>query len=378
MPHILSKLILSALSILTVLSGSFYAQSPSEKIDSRSYLEGAIISGIVKEPEYLWVSTYGQGIYRLSLKEEKWINFSTKSRNLENDFFFNIAVSKDYLWAGTTEGLFIYNKKNKKWSKKTFAQGGEFGNWIRALKFDPDKNVLWIGRFRNVTSLDVKKQIYTDYNRIQGNDQKSNNFKSISFDGDSVIWFGTESGVHKLLKKKNPQNAYSWLYIDNKGKNFNNEGDAVSITSILPDYKSVWFGTDEFITEEQPNFNVGGVFKFNRRSNWQKYHKGSGLTANGIYCLERTGNYIWTGVYSFDKNQKEEFGKGLFIINRMNGKVHPVDLNQINISSSTILVLFFDGKNIWIGTDSGLVKVRIENILAKWILKKEVPVIKKK
>ena len=34
------------------------------------------------------------------------------------------------------------------------------------------------------------------------NDEKTNNLNTIAFDGDSVVWFGVESGVHKYFTKK--------------------------------------------------------------------------------------------------------------------------------------------------------------------------------
>lgn len=58
------------------------------------------------------------------------------------------------------------------------------------------------------------------------------------------------------------------------------------------------------------------------------------------------------------------------LIDRNTLKVTPVDLNEIDISSSKITCLYFDGSNMWIGTDNGLSKVVIENPLARWTLKK--------
>jgi len=46
--------------------------------------------------------------------------------------------------------------------------------------------------------------------------------------------------------------------------------------------------------------------------------------------------------------------------------VYPVDLNEISIDSSTILSFLFDGTYMWIGTADGLVKLMIDNLLAKW------------
>ena len=361
MYNLICKKLLSIIIFFILISSSSFAQ-----IESEIFLKGATVTGIVEEEGYLWVATYGQGIYRYTYKDEKWINFSTKSGNLDNDLFYNIAVSKNFVWAGASEGLFIYTKKQDKWSKRKFALGGQFGNWIRSLKYDPDQNVLWIGRFRNITRLDVKRRRYNDISRLQGTDQKSNNIKAIELDGDSLVWFGTESGVHIYNKKKKYSDPSAWRYITNKKRAFNEEGFAVSVSNFLFEGERIWFATDEFVTKEQPQFNIGGIYIYDRKIKWDRISRGDGLAANGIYSLGKTGNHIWVGVYEFDQIEKAEYGKGLFIINRLTGKVSPVDLNQIKIVSSTILSFHFDSKYMWIGTGEGLVRVKMDNRLAEW------------
>ncbi len=349
------------LIILILFSFTCFAQDKSEV-----FLKGAAVTDIVEEDGFIWVATYGQGIYRYSKADSKWMNYSTKSGNLSDDLFYAIEVSKNYVWAASVEGLFTFTKKVGRWDKRKFAQGGEFGNWIRSLKYDESENVLWIGRFRNITRFDLRRRKYVDINRMQGTDQKSNTIKTISFDGDSLIWFGTESGVHIFNKKKKYTDPSAWRYLSNKNKGFKEEGNTVSVSSILFEGRNVWFGTDEFVTVEQPDFNVGGVYIFDRRFYWDRIYKRNGLGANGIYALCRVGNYIWVGVYEFDKQQKIEYGKGLYLINRITRQINEVDLNKLDITSSTILSFHFDGTYLWIGTEEGLVRLKIENELAEW------------
>jgi ligand-binding sensor domain-containing protein len=336
------------------------------QVKSEIFLKGAAITDIDEENGFLWVATYGQGIYRYSFADGKWVNYSTNTGSIDNDLFYAVEVSKNFVWAASVEGLYTFTKKAGRWNKRKFAQGGEFGNWIRSLRYDPEQNVLWIGRFRNITRFDLKTRKYDDINRVQGTDEKSNTIKSIELDGDSLIWFGTESGVHIYNKKKKYTDPSAWRYFTNKQKAFKDEGKTVSISSILFEGRNIWFGTDEFVTVDDPDFNLGGVYIFDRRINWDRIYKRDGLGGNGIYTLCKTGNYIWTGVYEFDKQQKVEYGKGLYLINRITRHVIPVDLNQLNITSSTILSFHFDRKNLWIGTSEGLVKLKIENKLAEW------------
>jgi len=344
----------------------FCSLSIFPQVESQLYLENAVIESIKGDSNFIWVATYGQGIFRYSKKEDKWFNYSTKKENLENDLFYNLAVSKDYVWAGSGDGLFIFDKKKEQWRKRKFAQGGEMGNWIRSLCFDPSQNVLWIGRFKNLTRLEVAKQKFSDYDLTTNNDSKTNIIISIKLDGDSLLWVGSESGVHIYNKNEDIDDKKSWDFLTNKKGGFAEDGDAVSVHDMLFDDKYIWFATDEFVTHLQPKFNIGGIYVFNRKFKWDRISEEDGLPGNGIYCLERTGNYIWSGVYSFDRKNKKEYGKGLVYINRFNNKVHTVDLNALNINTSLILSLYFDGEDLWIGSDKGLVRLKFYNSLASW------------
>ncbi len=362
-----------------------YLSAPSSfsQDEIKGYLDGASITEIRSEPGYIWVATYGQGIYRYSVEDDEWMNFSTREGNLNNDLYFNIAVSKDYVWAGAADGLFIYNKKKDQWTNKKFAFGGEMGNWIRSLCYDPDENVLWIGRFKNLTQLDVKRQKFTDYDKTIKGDTKTNNFTSIALDGDSLVWFGTEGGVHKYYKHRNIKSNSAWDFYNNKDGKFLEEGSSVSVSDVMFDNKYVWFATDEFVTKEQPEFNLGGIYVFDRNRRWLRISKKDGLPANGVYCLERTGNTIWASVYQFSRDDRAEYGHGIALINRITGVVKDLDLDKAKIMTSTILSLLFDGADLWIGTDDGLFRVRIDNPLAHWNGRKkpgqqEKPAIRKK
>jgi ligand-binding sensor domain-containing protein len=365
------KFLFSACIIVFALSSSSLSQNSSEIV-----IENVSVTSIRDEQNFLWIATYGQGIYKYSKKDDKWTNYSTSNNALDNDLFSCLAVSDDYVWAGSIEGLFTYDKKRNSWRKRKFAVGGEMGNWIRSLCYDKKENTLWIGRFKNLTKLDVKRQKFTEYDLTKNNDPKTNTIKSIKSDGDSLMWFGSESGVH-VYNKQVKDSASAWRFINNK-RGFNAEGDAVSVSDFLFEGDNVWFATDEFVTQQQPNFNMGGIYKYNRKLKWERISKQDGLPGNGIYCLEKTGNKIWVAVYAFDKKNKKEYGKGFVIIDRVSGKIANIDLNQTKISSSLVQTFHFDGNEMWVGTDKGLYKFGVTNPLAKWNGKKETPKTNKK
>ena len=349
---------------ITILSLLFFSTNISSQTNARKFLDGANITAIIRVDNKLWVSTYGEGIYYYSFKNLKWTNFSTKNKNLNNNFFYSLAVSKKYVWAGTTDGLFIYNKRKMRWTKRKFAKGGKLGNWIRSLYYDKSNNTLWIGRFKNLTLYDVKKRKYQDFDLKKNNDPKTNNFKTIKVDGDSLIWFGTEAGVHIYNKKLSLQNSNAWSFIGNKGNGFNGDGEAVSVSDILLDGKYVWFATDEFVTSKKPKFNVGGIYKFDRKFNWERISKRDGIADNGVFALAKTGNKIWVGIYSFYTREKKELGRGLFIIDKRTKKVKRLAFDNVDLFSTKVQALYFDGTSMWIGTDNGLLMVHLDNPLA--------------
>ncbi len=339
---------------------------PQSSIPSHNFFDGAIIAEVTGTGDYIWVATYGRGIYSYSKKNGTWKTYSSKEGNLENDFFYTIAASDEFVWAGTTDGLFIYDIKKNQWRKRKFSLGGELGNWIRALHYDSKTSMLYIGRFKNLTRLDVKRNRFTDRDLTTGKDPKTNTIKSIRIDNNNTVWIGTEAGVHVYNKKLNFDNAKAWRFIDNKQNAFNGDGDAISIADILFESNNVWFGVDEFVTYERPLFNVGGVYRYNNNNKWDRFDERFGLQGNGIFCLEMTGNIIWAGVYTFDKNQKKETGKGIALIDRTTGFARQANLEEFGIRSNYITTLHYDGQNIWIGTDKGLWVVQVTNPLAVW------------
>jgi ligand-binding sensor domain-containing protein len=218
--------------------------------------------------------------------------------------------------------------------------------------------------------LDVARQRFDDFDLTLGNDPKTNTFKVIKLEGNKYVWFGTEAGAHRYEKSKSLNDKSSLQFFSNKNAGFKGAGEFVSVTDMIFDANHIWFGTDEFVSKENPDFNLGGIYKFNRRATWEKIDQMNGLAGNGVYALERSGNYIWAGIYMFNKKEKKEYGRGLALIERNSNKVIKINLDDIRLASNSILSIYFDGDSIWIGTDNGLWRVAIMNPLAKWTGKK--------
>ena len=115
------------------------------------FLQGKKVTDIKNDGVDIWVTTEGDGIYKYVKWKNEWINFSSTNNKIKQDFFYCIEIGPRYVWAGSADGLYTYDKKRGRWNRKSFSLGGQFGNWIRSLKYDKTENTLWIGRFRYLT-----------------------------------------------------------------------------------------------------------------------------------------------------------------------------------------------------------------------------------
>lgn len=346
-------------SLLILFTSTFFAQ---ENRDLEFYLDKAQVMDITSDGYTLWFATNGNGIFQYFPSSGKWNQFSTQNGNISLDLFYCIAANSNFVWAGSTDGLFILDRKTGNWTKRKFSLGGQLANWIRSIAFDEEENVVWIGRFKYLTKYDLATKKYTDYDLTIRNSEKTNTIKSIRVE-KNYVWFGTEAGVHRYDKSKNLDDKDSRKFYDIRNNSFNGEGEQVSINTILTEREYIWFGLDEFVTPERPDFNVGGLYRFDYKTEWLGLDASKGLPGNGVYDLERTGNYIWASLYQFGSSTKETFGRGLVLINRVNNQIIPIRDDRI---PRTIYSIYFDGVNLWLGTENGLIKVNFFNKLAQW------------
>lgn len=357
--------------LLVIICLCYLVINAQENPKIESFLEGAIISEISGDEDEIWVATYGRGMYHYSIPEDKWQSYSTSKGNLQQDFFYCVTFNDDFVWGGSSDGLFTYDRKRDSWRKRKFGMGGELGNWIRSIEYDKNMNSVWIGRFKYLTRLDITKQRFFDYDLTVGGNVKTNNIKYIKLDGDSLVWFASEVGVHKYDKSKDIEDKSSLQFFDNKNNRFNEEGDAITISDMICESENIWFGLDEFVTVQRPEFNIGGIYDYNRKVSWERFDTHSGLPGNGIFCMAKTGNTLWASTYEFNRNKKEQIGKGIALINRITKEISVITKDELNLRSDKILSMYFDGTNMWLGTDSGLLRVRLVNELAFWKAEKK-------
>ncbi|MBN1638963.1 MAG: hypothetical protein JW866_08350 [Ignavibacteriales bacterium] len=332
-------------------------------VNIEKHLDNVVVYKIFDDGEFIWAAGYGSGIFRYSKKNNSWTEYNSSNSGIKNDFVYCITANEQYVWAGSIDGLFILDKKTNKWTSRKFSAGGQLGNWIRSVAYDKYANAVWIGRFMNLTKYDIKTKKYIDYDLTVGGNEKTNTIATVFVQDENFVWFGTEAGLHKYDKRKDIKAKNAITFYNTKSNHFNGEGDFVSISAMLFERNYVWIGVDEFITPQKKNYNVGGLYQFDNKNNWRRFDKVNGFPANGIYCIERTGNYLWVALYQFGIDTKEIYGKGLVLINRITYKVQTIDNENI---PSTINNMYYDGQKMWLCSDKGILTIELYNPIATW------------
>lgn len=333
---------------------------------------GAKVTAFVKDGSNFWLATYGNGIFRYDTKSNELISLNEEEGGPKDRLIDCIEVNDDFVWAGTSDGLLIYDKEKERWKKRKFGEGGEYGNWIRGLKYDKSTGLLWIGRFINMTILNVKRQKYEDYNLTRGDESSTNNVKKFFIEEDRYVWIVTEGGMYKYDKTFGDFELSKCEFISNKDGAFRSEGMKVSVNSILFDKEYIWFGNQDFRSPEMPDYNVGGVYRFNRMAKWDKVDSRSGLRGDGVYSMMRIGNTVWAATYEFDKEMKKEYGRGVTIIDRNTAKVITSNPKDLNIPVNQFYAMEFDQRYIWLASEDGLWRIDVSTPLASWGGKKKV------
>lgn len=328
--------------------------------------EGAKITGFVREGENIWISTYGNGIFYYDAASNNLVSMNEDEKGVKDRLIYCIEANENYVWAGTSDGLLIYEKSKRTWKKRKFAEGGEYGNWIRGLKYDKSTGLLWIGRFINLSILNVKKQKYDDFSLARDEETSTNNVKGFFIEEDRYVWIVTEGGLYKFDKANGEFSPGLCQFITNKDGYFRSEGMRVSVNSIVFDKEYIWFGNQDRRSAEFPDFNIGGIYRYNRKAKWDKIDSRTGLRGNGVYSLLRIGNTIWAGTYEYDTEKKIEYGRGVTIIDRNSAKILAANPSDLNIPVNDIYQMEYDHGFVWLASNNGLWRIDLSNPLGKW------------
>jgi len=190
----------------------------NEKIETKHYsllknVQTLAYGFAEDEQKNLWIGTYGQGLFKL--KNDSIFNIS-KQLKLPEENFFSLRYINNLIFAGTLNGLIIYNTKTNAYKYIT-EQDGLNSDLVYSIEFTNDKNNLWIGTNQGINKLNLKKYLSENvidiisYGKKEGFVGVECNSNGIWEDNDNTLWFGTVSGVVRHqpfnLKENNVQNS---------------------------------------------------------------------------------------------------------------------------------------------------------------------------
>ena len=188
----------------------------------------------------LWLGSLQNGIYLVDKNKNfrliKRIHIDNPDAGdlHSNRFSYLLRDSKDRIWAGTYNGLHLFNPKDTTFNlfEHQFETEGEFtGNIITCLDEDQKGN-LWIGTPNGLNKLSQIEENQYKIDYYTENDGLASNFiKGISHDLNGNIWISTNVGISKLEVSE----EYRIVNFDEsdgvKGKNFT-EADVWNVTFL--------------------------------------------------------------------------------------------------------------------------------------------------
>jgi ligand-binding sensor domain-containing protein len=265
----------------------------------------------------------------------RWENFTT-ANGLPDDHVFSVCVDGNRVWAGTENGLALY--ENGKW----ITYGKKDGLAHRAVLFiSPDKRTgdVWIATMGGLSRFSAGRfDTFTQLNSGLPNDV----VYGVSVLGD-YVWTATAAGAGRLNTRTNQWSLFNerntpmyeiWTYAVNAG--------------VDKTYYAVW---------------GGGVLEYDAKTErWKDYNDPDGETELVLYKDQGLIHEITTSV-SYAEKDKILWVATYFGASRYDGRNWKNFLEKDSGLPSNFInqVKAVDGQRAWFSTDKGLAYYDGEN-----------------
>ncbi len=290
----------------------------------------------------LWIGTEnGLGYYEpfyddfIFFKKDSFVKNSLSNNNVRSIY----EDSHHNLWIGTQDGLNLFNKKTKSFT--TYFYTLQMQSNVNGITegYAPEghsSNKLWITTESNgLYYFDSKTKQFFAF-QMHTNQPTINTNNCITKSKDNILWIGTQNGLNKLdIKQKLLQILRN--EDEETPSNFNNTTAIYSMNDL------VFIGT-----------KFRGIHIYNLKQESIKTY-----SANN-------GNFPSNHITCFEKLSKNELLIGsdgyLTIYNTESHTFLPFDkkypeLHTFSLSKKRIRCLLFDThKNLWIGTNDGIIR----------------------
>ncbi len=362
-------------------------------------------------PETLWVGTYGGGLNRFDIGEERFVRYLKRAGipdSLSNDKVYSLYMDRSgILWIGTESGLNKLDERKSEFAHWTVEPGNEHSlkNEFVWSIFKDGNDILWIGTNEGLTEFNREsgamkhymppdtgsndKRVSAIYGDQQGNiwvgtrgggvscfdrqtekfqlfqhdknnpDSLSDDFISVIFvDRSGTVWVGTENGgLNRFFSTTGTFASFNWKLEDLTALS------SPHVSCIYEDPNGVlWVGT------------IQGLNRFDRDKKTFRAYKYSNIDDNGLsmdsissILTDRSGT-LWVGTYGGGLNRLVDPVKGIFSHFRKKKEGKSTLFNQVDdgLPSDMINGILEDNEgNLWLSTDKGLSKFNPRNVRCK-------------
>lgn len=275
---------------------------------------------LIDKKKEMWVTTDGNGIYKVIGKEKKAVPYSSVKENklLKSNSIWSLYEDKaGNKWIGTLRGgISMLSNAARYFKTVRYNANDPAENFILSFCED-EKNNLWVGTDgAGLKYWDRKTNTYINY----VNKLSSKFITGIVRDDNNEIWLSTwAGGVNKINPKNNSVTQFSCY-------NPVTEQVEKNVWFVYKDSKSnIWASTT----------NEGSLYLFDRTKNsFVLFDK----SITNLQCMTETSDgKLWGGNYSV-----------LYAIEKENRKI-----NKVTIGNPVRCIHEDKDKNLWLGTQEG-------------------------
>jgi PAS domain S-box-containing protein len=153
--------------------------------------------------EYIWIGTYGGGLYKFDPKKKKYTSYTAEPNNpnsLSDNFIWSILEDRSgTLWIGTESGGINQFDREKNqfihYTSDPENTNGLSGNKILCILED-QSGMLWFGTTNGLNKFDRVNKRFSHYLETDG--LPSNAVQSILEDNHGNLWLGTPKGLSRF------------------------------------------------------------------------------------------------------------------------------------------------------------------------------------
>lgn len=169
--------------------------------DGKSHLAHTNIHGLLVDSNLLWIGTFEHGLDVMNLRTRKIIrhySYGTGPYDLKSNFIHSLyKTHSGNILIGTSNGLYIYNKKNDNFLPLHFFPSNSFFSSIT----EDAKGNIWVGTFKS--GVFFYNPYIQKYGRLKIEFQKTNKLTenritNLSVDQQQNLLISTEDGLYRV------------------------------------------------------------------------------------------------------------------------------------------------------------------------------------